>query len=107
MLFNPLNVFEVISWEQNEDQKVLKLKHSPQVDILQKKKFSIQLTDNEKKLIQSIEKLKNRNYDKGVELLEHGKPAEAITYYNKSEETGEKLSFTQKGVYIESLKELG
>lgn len=54
MLFNPLNVFEVISWEQNEDQKVLKLKHSPQVDILQKKKFSIQLTDNEKKLIQSI-----------------------------------------------------
>lgn len=42
-----------------------------------------------------------------MELLEHGKPAEAITYYNKSEETGEKLSFTQKGVYIESLKELG
>lgn len=61
--------------------KVLVLQYAPHLEILDKKARMIPLTEHELDLIQSIQKFRGNDFDKGKQLLEDGDPGSAIKYY--------------------------
>ena len=61
--------------------KVLVLQYAPHLEILDKKTRMIPLTEHELDLIQSIQKFRGNDFDKGKQLLEDGDPGSAIKYY--------------------------
>ena len=46
-----------------------------------KKKKNKPLTKQEIKLLRSIDKLNDKDYDKGIKLYQEGKPGAAVRYY--------------------------
>ena len=67
MLFNPLNVFKIIRWD--EAHKVLHLQYAPQLEILENKKNRKKITPEEEEFLINIAKLKDVDFDKGQQHL--------------------------------------